>query len=103
MLKAEVKIYLKESIVKDALYTEKQYSQIDGIYIECAVWSPTAGYAVTIKKKLRSKNPKYVRDARVFFINQVNKEKEKFASRFTYEYLLDDAYNVLLNDGFEYD
>jgi len=103
MLKAAIKTYLKSNIASDALYTEKQYSQIDGLYMECSVWSSGAGYTVTVRRKLKTKNRKYVQDARSSFLEQVEREKEKFAIRFNYEESPDDSSCVLLNDGFEYE
>ena len=103
MLKAAIKSYLKSNIVSDALYTEKQYSQIDGLYIECSVWSSGSGYTVTIRRKLKTKNSKHVKDARTSFLKQVEREKEKFVIRFNYEETPDDPSGVLLNDGFDYE
>lgn len=104
MRKTKIKEFLKQEIAKDALYTEKQYSQNDGPYIECSVWSSAAGYTVTVKRQLNSTSRRHLQQVREEFLKQVQKEVDKFKVRFDYEEVeVDPEFNVLLNDGFEYE
>lgn len=104
MLKSEIRDYLKDEIIEDAIYTEKIYEASNQLYIECSVWSASAGYTVTIRRKVNSDNNRNVQMTRAMLVDKVLKEKEKFTPRF--DYTEDDpleGLEALLNDGFDYD
>jgi len=103
MVRSDLMDYLQKNVIWDALYTEKSYETDRGIFIECSVWSASAGYTVTVTRGVQAYNNRNMQATRDILLKKVLGEKDKFIQKFDFDDDSLDGLEVLFNDGFIYD